>query len=649
VTPPPQASPGRLCRALVHTGVGLFGLRRLADPDPLFGELEQAFPLGEALARADLTWDEAGVALAQLAPRLPGALGGLLRDHRLQLHEWFLLALAGETENSHPLNLALTLLQAPDGGARPTLHLCCALCGELFGAGVTPLDVAHHPLVGDGLLTLTGDAPLPLRSLATTPALWALLLGDSAPWPGCSLLEPGPLGLVPAAVEDRLPRLAGLIAGGAARIAAFRGSPPAGRAAAARLAAALGLRALAVPTELWEREPALRAACRYGGWLPVLAPELGPGERYRPASGARPGPVALALGREGAVDAAGLVEVDVPPLPLAERRALWSGLLGNPPEHLAERALLDGPAIAAVAERARLEADWLGEALGPGHLTHARLQLGADRLRQLAQPVPRPVPAEALVLPPALERRFDDLVRRCERRERLRDGLGAALSDPKDTGVRALFVGESGTGKTLAAGRLATRLGAPLYRLDLAAVLNKYVGETEKNLGLTLDAAAANDALLLLDEADALFGRRTEGGETGERFANMLTNFLLSRIESHPGIVLLTSNSRSRIDPAFTRRLDAILEFPLPGVEERRRLWQAHLGERGPGAEACALLAAYCDLPGGYVRNAVLAAAARDGGEASEPIPLALLVDALREEYRKLGRAVPPQLDQLGR
>ncbi|WP_341644927.1 ATP-binding protein [Thauera sp. SDU_THAU2] len=176
--------------------------------------------------------------------------------------------------------------------------------------------------------------------------------------------------------------------------------------------------------------------------------------------------------------------------------------------------------------------------------------------------------------------------------------------------------------------------------------MNKYIGESEKNLGRLLDEAAALDVILLIDEADALFGRRGEGKETGERYANMLTNFLLTRIEQHPGIVILTSNNRGRIDAAFTRRFDAIIEFPPPGAAERLRIWQAHLGRRAPDAALCRQLASYCTLPGGYIRNAVLQAAALDPADGGDPAPIAAerLVAALIEEYRKIGRSPPPQL-----
>jgi SpoVK/Ycf46/Vps4 family AAA+-type ATPase len=260
--------------------------------------------------------------------------------------------------------------------------------------------------------------------------------------------------------------------------------------------------------------------------------------------------------------------------------------------------------------------------------------------------VTRHVEAGGLILPPEIQAQFDELIQRCLRREQLWEGLGASLADPSP-GVRALFSGESGAGKTLAASRLASVLGAPLFRVDLAAVMNKYIGESEKNLGRVLDEAAALDAILLMDEADSLFGSRSEGKENGERYANMLTNFLLTRIENHPGIVVLTSNSRNRIDTAFSRRFDAIIEFPLPGVEERYQMWRSHLGRRAPDEQTCRLLASYSDLAGGHIRNVVLNAAALSPQPAKKALAAAHILEALRAEYRKLGRALPPQLEHL--
>ena len=178
--------------------------------------------------------------------------------------------------------------------------------------------------------------------------------------------------------------------------------------------------------------------------------------------------------------------------------------------------------------------------------------------------------------------------------------------------------------------------------------MNKYVGESEKNIGLLLDAAEAADVILLFDEADALFGRRSEGQETGERYANMLTNFLLTRIEHHAGIAILTANSRTRIDQAFQRRFDAVLDFPAPGTAERLALWRSHLGARAPDEAALARLARFVELPGGAIRNAVVSAAAHAPG--TDPLAWADLVHGLAREYRKLGRSLPaPILEEARR
>jgi len=207
-----------------------------------------------------------------------------------------------------------------------------------------------------------------------------------------------------------------------------------------------------------------------------------------------------------------------------------------------------------------------------------------------------------------------------------------------------LLIGSSGTGKTLAAGWLATRLGLPLYRVDLAAVTSKYIGETEKNLAQLLSRAEHAEVILLFDEADSMFGKRTDVKDSNDRFANAQTNYLLQRIESFDGIVLLTSNSRSRFDPAFFRRLDAIVEFPAPGPAERRSLWQSHLGGSHQMSDGeLNQLSAAADLLGGNIRNAVLTASllARD---SADQIGYRHILEALRDEYLKLGKQVPSEL-----
>jgi hypothetical protein len=546
-------------------------------------------------------------------------------------------ALAAVVEHDHLACLAVAELQAGGGGPRPTVHLTRALLRTLFGDA--PPGAPAQGLVAGQVLTLRGDGPLPLAELAMDPRLWAVLGGAPPPWPDVAPLgeEQVPL---PAAIHEAIHAAAEHILAGGAPVVVLRGPPHSGRsAAAATLARLVGRRAVSLPVERFTGDGACAAAADLAGWLPVLAPRMGPGETQPPPrSAGYTGPIALVLGSDGAIDHPRAVVVPVGIPDLAERRAFWS-------------ARLDDPALVETASQAAVGAVALGrlagalgdEGSGDGlqaRFAAARRALAGDALRLLAQPVERPVPRDALVMPGEVARELDQLLDRCRRRESLWEGLGTTARSVMSRGVRALFVGESGTGKTLAAAWLATELATPLYRVDLASVMNKYIGESEKNLGRLLDLAAAHDVILLFDEADALFGSRGDGGETGERYANMLTNFLLTRIEEHPGIVVLTSNSRVRIDPAFVRRLDAVIDVSLPGPGERERLWRAHLGDRFTDLDCLRLIAGHCDLAGGHVRSAVLAAASQCPGAIT---PLAL-VAALAREYRKLGRQPPAAL-----
>jgi SpoVK/Ycf46/Vps4 family AAA+-type ATPase len=327
------------------------------------------------------------------------------------------------------------------------------------------------------------------------------------------------------------------------------------------------------------------------------------------------------------------------PLPdLAARGALWHAHLGDAcgalPQRRMSAAHIDALAAAA-AHQARLAGR---ESANPGDVQQAAQ---ASSPGGLAQAVDSALDARALVLPPTTRTELDALLARCRVREGLVDSLGAASRARARLGVAALFTGPSGTGKTLACAWLAQRLALPLWRVDTAAVTSKYIGETEKNLGQVLARAEAEGVALLFDEADALFGKRTDVRDANDRYANQQTNYLLQRIESFDGIAFLTSNSRSRFDAAFTRRLDAIVDFAAPGPEERRALWLAHLGDAHPLTPAAInQLAANIDLSGGHIRNVVLAAAAA-AHSSGRALALDDLRAALEAEYRKLGRQMP--------
>jgi SpoVK/Ycf46/Vps4 family AAA+-type ATPase len=206
-------------------------------------------------------------------------------------------------------------------------------------------------------------------------------------------------------------------------------------------------------------------------------------------------------------------------------------------------------------------------------------------------------------------------------------------------GFNVLFAGPSGTGKSLAAEVVASELSLDLYRIDLSSVVSKYIGETEKNLARIFAAGELSNAILFFDEADALFGRRSEVRDAHDRYANIETSFLLQRIEEYEGVVVLATNLRKNMDEAFTRRMNATIEFPLPGAGDRYRIWAGIWPPELPRSKDLdhELLADRFELTGGSIRNIALTAsflAAGDGGL----VTMAHVVRATRREYQKIGR-----------
>lgn len=274
-------------------------------------------------------------------------------------------------------------------------------------------------------------------------------------------------------------------------------------------------------------------------------------------------------------------------------------------------------------------------------ITAALAAIRDPRLETTAHRVSLDSGIDDLVLDPAEREEIDLLALRCRMRERLHGS--------SDAGVKALLSGASGTGKTLAAKHLARTLGRPLYRIDLAATVNKYIGETEKNLEQALAAAEELDVVLLLDEGDALLGKRTEVGSATDRYANMETNFLLQRLEDFRGIIIITTNDGDRIDRAFRRRMDAIIPFRLPDQLRRQDILLRQLGEHAASTALIDEIACRCSFSGGQIYNVVLHARLL-ALAADQPIGDAQLVKAVEREYRKTGEHCPlrPALAQAG-
>jgi hypothetical protein len=571
--------------------------------------------------------------------------------------ELLTVTLAAAVETDMMCGRAIADLQAPVGGSRPTLGLLSSAFSGLEDGQPAIESLLTGAAVQSGLLNLLNEnAPLAERAVAVPIPLCLALSGRDPVWPGTSLGLAGvpSTPLAPSTLAEAR-RRAGVLATGSQRTLILRSMSMAeGRSTANEIAGVLERRALFVEMERSGANP--KPAPLLAGLVPLLllrrlTPvfcfELGPGDRRTmPSLPNCAGPVLALCGADGSIEADGETPVcwklEVPPK--EERRQLWENAIG--PGKLAGQLASDyrhgAGRIAQLGRLARHEcllrgnremdfaaiaaASWVGEGSG---------------LESLAQPLPDPIPDEALVLGSDLSEELARLLLRCRMREGLVEGLGASARARYHPGVRALFTGPSGTGKTLAAGWLATRLGLPLFRADLAAVTSKYIGETEKNLSQLLTRAEESAIILLFDEADSLFGKRTDVKDSNDRFANAQTNYLLQRIESFDGIALLTSNSRARFDPAFCRRLDMIVEFPLPGPEERRSLWLSHLGERHVlTPRELNRIAASADLAGGHIRNAVLAASALAQID-SRPIHFDDVLVGLADEYGKLGQKLP--------
>jgi SpoVK/Ycf46/Vps4 family AAA+-type ATPase len=203
----------------------------------------------------------------------------------------------------------------------------------------------------------------------------------------------------------------------------------------------------------------------------------------------------------------------------------------------------------------------------------------------------------------------------------------------------SLFAGDSGTGKTMSAEVVARSLGLDLYVIDLSTVVDKYIGETEKNLDRIFVEAERVNGVLLFDEADAIFGKRSEVKDARDRYANVEVAYLLQRMEQFEGLAILTTNLRANVDEAFLRRIDILVEFPLPDTESRARLWAMQLTPQLPVGDDLDLefLASAFELSGGNIRNVVLAAAF-EAAEDEEVVSMAHIIRATSAEYRKLGR-----------
>jgi SpoVK/Ycf46/Vps4 family AAA+-type ATPase len=339
-----------------------------------------------------------------------------------------------------------------------------------------------------------------------------------------------------------------------------------------------------------------------------------------------------------------LVELGVPAE--TERADLWRRSLptttpANVIAEVAARYAVTGGTIATASRAAAARS--IGRAVAPTTAdAHLAIRTTLDsELATLGVRLDWRQTWDDFVLPDDSRDELRELIARVRHRRHVLETWGFARKVAKGLGLPVLFSGPPGTGKTMAAGLIAAELGLDLYQIDLSRLVSKYVGETEKNLAQVFDAAEAGHAILLFDEADSLFAKRTEVKSSVDRYANLEVNYLLQRMESFTGITILTTNFDASIDEAFRRRLAFRISFPMPDEDERERLWRAVIPAEAalaPGIDFPALARRF-EMSGGYIKNAALRAAflaAADGG----PITMLHLSKAATAEYASMGKLV---------
>ncbi|MFI1255305.1 ATP-binding protein [Streptomyces netropsis] len=324
--------------------------------------------------------------------------------------------------------------------------------------------------------------------------------------------------------------------------------------------------------------------------------------------------------------------VEVVPPPAAERAAAWRTLL--PPadaDRLAGQFALDLPSIHEIAAAAGGDPD----AAWRDCLVRTRPRLGG-----LAQRLEPGAGWDDIVLPAQEAELLRQIAAQVAQRDTVYRNWGFAQRTGRGLGISALFTGPSGTGKTMAAEVLARHLGLDLFRVDLSAAVSKYIGETEKNLRRLFDAAEPGGTILFFDEADALFGKRSEVKDSHDRYANIEVGYLLQRMESYRGLAILATNRRRALDTAFLRRLRFIVPFDFPGPAERRRMWERAFPDAAPVDALDADRLAELPLSGGMIRNIALNAAF-SAASAGTPIGMPAVLAAARAELRKADMPLP--------
>jgi SpoVK/Ycf46/Vps4 family AAA+-type ATPase len=341
-----------------------------------------------------------------------------------------------------------------------------------------------------------------------------------------------------------------------------------------------------------------------------------------------------------------LLAIPVERLSPAAQRRMWSAAmpeLSDDAQYLAGRYPVEPSVAAEAAADLRLNRKYSGIAEVSADDVSEAIRARSGLMLSGGVKLIRPRASwKDLVLSPQKEAQLREAVKRLELQSQVLDDWGFLGGRAGSRGVRMLFTGQPGTGKTLTAEVMAGELKADLLFVDISRVVSKWIGETEKHLAAVFDTAERAHSALFFDEADALFGRRTEISDAHDRYANLETAYLLARLERFDGLAILATNLRQNIDVAFVRRMEFVIDFEEPDTEERHRMWRCHIPPDAELAKDVNLfeLASLYPVVGGIIRNAAAAAAflaAADG----EPISRLHLIRAIRREYEKGGKSFP--------
>ncbi len=616
-------------------------------PNGLTGEMEGAW------------WDAQIVQMeAQTTAHLP--LRALRDEAGLSVDEIRVLIAAGLVEEDIRFGALFASLQEPIIARRP----CVGVLGWLLGhTDSQPTDVwyAVRTLLDTGLLLVDNRAdPRSEWILRVHNTIWDAIRGhpQQTPISGITLQAARDVPaleeiILPTTIAQRILHIPTLFTQGQITSLVLRGMTGCGR----RTLLSSIARTLQRNVLLWEGGTSADESWRLlgplatlTGAMPVLRCDPGPGETLdMPVLPGYQGPVGITLGRSGGLRGPLLthtLSITIPPPDKEARLRFWQAtkvpIESTASEQIAHHFLLTGGHIVKAASLAHTYAVLDSRsALTVADVQQAARALNRQVLETLATAMEQTNGWSDLVVGAAISRELSSLETRCRSREALRASTGPALGHSLNRGVRILFSGPSGTGKTLAARALAAALQMDLYRVDLAAVVNKYIGETERNLNQVLSRAEELDVVLLLDEGDALMTNRTEVRNANDRYANLETNYLLQRLENYEGIVVITTNAGNRIDSAFSRRLDVIIDFAPPEAAERLLIWRSHLPQTHTISQSLLEeVAGRCTLTGGQIRNAALHTALlalnESGTVQDEHLEL-----AVQREYRKAGAVSP--------